>query len=173
MWRKIALGLFFPLCSAFGPLVGIERERIERFFIQLNNRFLERNSLEVSSSEILLLIPHCLQNWDCLHKITGSLSNCRRCGSCMVKDLIELSEKYQVSMEMATGGTLARRAVKEHKPSLIVAVACERDLITGIKDCLPLPVWGILNLRPHGPCKNTSVDLAEVERATTRFMKRS
>jgi hypothetical protein len=45
-----------------------------------------------------------------------------------------------------------------------VAVACERDLCSGIQDAYPIPVYGILNQRPHGPCMNTQVDLDELDR---------
>ena len=46
----------------------------------------------------------------------------------------------------------------EKRPKLVVAVACEGDLTSGIKDCYPLPVIGVLNDRPFGPCFNTHVD---------------
>ena len=66
---------------------------------------------------------------------------------------------------MATGGTLARKVIVEKRPKLVIAVACERDLTSGIKDCYPLPVIGILNDRPHGPCFNTLVEMAKIEQA--------
>jgi len=44
-------------------------------------------------------------------------------------------------------------------------VACEGDLTSGIRDCYPLPVLGVLNDRPFGPCYNTSVDLERIEEA--------
>ena len=43
-----------------------------------------------------------------------------------------------------------------------MAVACERDLTSGIQDSYPIPVIGVLNERPFGPCRNTRVDLAAV-----------
>ncbi|NTU60232.1 MAG: DUF116 domain-containing protein, partial [Deltaproteobacteria bacterium] len=43
--------------------------------------------------------------------------------------------------------------------------ACERDLTSGIQDAHPLPVYGVLNDRPFGPCFNTSVDLDRVAEA--------
>ncbi len=46
-----------------------------------------------------------------------------------------------------------------------MAIACERDLMSGIQDVYPLPAVGVLNIRPNGPCFNTKVDMAEV-RAT-------
>ena len=70
---------------------------------------------------------------------------------------------------MATGGTLARRIIVENRPEAIVAVACELDLTTGILDSYPLPVIGILNERPHGPCINTKVDIQKVKDAIASF----
>ena len=67
-------------------------------------------------------------------------------------------------MSVATGGTLARRIVVEKKPNIIIGVACERDLTSGIQDSYPIPVFGILNRRPNGPCYDTDVDLELVER---------
>jgi hypothetical protein len=58
----------------------------------------------------------------------------------------------------------------QKRPQLIIAVACERDLTSGIQDTYPLPVYGILNRRPFGPCFNTEVPLGEVERIIRRFV---
>jgi hypothetical protein len=68
-----------------------------------------------------------------------------------------------VHIAVATGGTIARRIVIEVRPDLIIAVACERDLTSGIQDTTPLPVYGIFNQRPFGPCLNTRVALDRVE----------
>jgi hypothetical protein len=96
-------------------------------------------------------------------KVTNSVQNCKRCGKCPIKDLLNLSDKYGVDLAVATGGTIARRIVVETRPDLIIAVACERDLTSGIQDTSPLPVYGIFNERPFGPCLNTRVSLEHVE----------
>jgi hypothetical protein len=57
----------------------------------------------------------------------------------------------------------------ENRPEAIVAVACELDLTTGILDSYPLPVIGVLNERPHGPCINTKVDIQKVKDAIASF----
>jgi hypothetical protein len=47
-----------------------------------------------------------------------------------------------------------------------LALACERDLMSGIKDIAEkIPVLAIPNKRPEGPCKNTHVSLRELEEA--------
>jgi hypothetical protein len=89
-----------------------------------------------------------------------------------MKDLVVLSHKYHVPISVATGGTLARRIVVEKKPEVIIGVACERDLTSGIQDSYPIPVFGILNHRPFGPCYDTDVDLGLVERGIITFLGR-
>jgi hypothetical protein len=102
---------------------------------------------------------------DCEIKVTGTIDKCVRCGRCDIKGLAELAERHDIHISVATGGTLARKVIVDKRPQLVVAVACERDLTSGIKDCYPLPVIGILNRRPHGPCINTTVDVASIDDA--------
>ena len=84
--------------------------------------------------------------------------------------LLEISKKYGVHVAIATGGTIARRIVVQKRPKLILAVACERDLSSGIQDTYPLPVYGILNNRPFGPCLNTQVALEDLQEALRLFL---
>jgi hypothetical protein len=66
---------------------------------------------------------------------------------------------------------LARKIVVEKRPEMIIGVACERDLTSGIQDTYPIPVYGILNKRPNGPCYDTDVDLELVEQGMTAFLE--
>ncbi len=59
----------------------------------------------------------------------------------------------------------------QNRPRMIIAIACERDLASGIQDTYPLPVYGVLNDRPNGPCLDTQVSLIDVENALRRFIK--
>jgi hypothetical protein len=49
--------------------------------------------------------------------------------------------------------------VKKIRPKAVLAIACERDLTSGIQDVYPLPAVGVMNIRPNGPCYNTHVDI--------------
>ena len=93
------------------------------------------------------------------------------CGRCSVGAMLGLAHKYGCHFAVATGGTLARQMVKQARPKAIVAVACERDLTSGIQDVFPLPVLGVLNERPFGPCFNTRVDINKLEAAILAFME--
>lgn len=162
--RAPAAKFLLPVLVVVGKLVGLRREEVQHAFVAVNNELVMaqcRNGHPPQS--ILLLMPHCLQDQDCTVKVTHNVENCKRCGKCRIKDLLEVTQKYGVDLAVATGGTIARRIVKEKRPDLIIAVACERDLTSGIQDTIPLPVFGIFNERPFGPCLNTQVAMDRVE----------
>ena len=52
-------------------------------------------------------MPSCLQRSQCAQNVRADIQECRRCGRCKVKDVLELSEKYGVRCAAATGGRLA------------------------------------------------------------------
>jgi hypothetical protein len=163
--RGIVVRYLFPAIIGLGRLLGIHRDTLQQSFIALNNQLVRAKKLRVSSDRALILLPHCIQLFDCAIKITGDVDKCARCGQCDISGLAELASRRGIAIAVATGGTLARKIIVERRPRVIIAVACERDLTSGIRDAYPLPVIGILNHRPHGPCFNTHIILAEVERA--------
>lgn len=169
--RGIVAKILFPFMIQMGKLVGVSKEKVQQSFIELNNHLVRSNNHKIQPEKILILLPHCIQNYECDVKITSNIKNCRRCGRCEIKDLIELADYYHSKIAVATGGTLARRIIVENKPEAIVAVACELDLTTGIQDSYPIPVIGILNDRPNGPCINTKVDIKKVKDAILYFIE--
>jgi Uncharacterized conserved protein len=76
----------------------------------------------------------------------------KKCGQCKIGELVTLSEELGFHFVVSTGGTLSRQMIKAIKPKAVLAIACERDLTSGIQDTYPLPVIGVLNERPCGPC---------------------
>jgi hypothetical protein len=161
--RGIILKVLYPLFMFIGTFFKSKKEALQSLIIRLNNRLVKAE--RPSAKKILLLLPHCIQINECDIRLTHNIMLCKRCGRCEIKDLIAIGEKYGISLFVATGGTLARRIVKDVIPEAIVAVACERDLSSGIVDTYPLPVIGIPNERPFGPCFNTRVDLSLVKEA--------
>lgn len=170
--RGVVIRFLFPLLVILGKCLGISKEKTQRSFIAINNRLVLGEAGKVSVDELLLLLPHCLQNHECKVRIIGNMENCEACGKCKIKDLVALSRKYGLPVSVATGGTLARKIVVERRPKVIIAVACERDLTSGIQDSFPIPVFGIFNWRPHGPCFDTDVDMELVENGIMTFLDR-
>ncbi len=163
--RGVVIKFLLPVIEFIGKVIGISKDTIRQSFIAMNNSLVHSQRLHVRPDRVLILLPHCLQLFDCEIKVTGDINKCLRCGRCDIKGLAELAEKYRIDISVATGGTLARKVIIEKRPKLVVAVACERDLTSGIKDCYPLPVIGILNDRPFGPCFNTRVDVEKIDTA--------
>ncbi|CFX77268.1 Protein of unknown function DUF116 [Syntrophomonas zehnderi OL-4] len=163
--------MLFPLTIVIGRFFGIEQEKVQRSYIEVNNNLVKSKKLVLPGDQIMILLPHCLQDADCPHKITVDINNCKQCGKCCIGDLINLSRKYNAVIKVATGGTLARKFIEDHHPAGIIAIACERDLSLGILETASLPVYGVLNCRPNGPCYNTSVDMSKVEMALQAICK--
>lgn len=169
-WVQLSLRFIYPNTINLSRLFRLDKDRIRSVFSELNNRLIMSSSIHVRAEEILILLPHCLQKSRCPYKITNHIENCKRCGLCDVDQLISLKEKYNTKLFVATGGTLARKVIKEMKPKAIIAVACERDLSSGILDVKNIPVIGILNERPEGPCVNTRVNIEKIEKTIQYFM---
>jgi len=89
----------------------------------------------------LILLPRCLAKEE-LQAING------------------LKKIYPIEIHTVSGGELARKKVRELRPTAVIGVACERDLVSGIRDVgQKISVIGIPNERPEGPCRNTRIDM--------------
>lgn len=168
--RGVAIRLLLPAIEFFGKILGIPRDTIRQSFIAMNNSLVLSQRLSIKPDRLLILLPHCIQLFDCEIKVTGDIDKCTRCGRCDIQGLADLGKKYGIDISVATGGTLARKVIMEKRPKLVIAVACEGDLTSGIRDCYPLPVLGILNARPFGPCFNTQVETVKIDEALKTVM---
>lgn len=168
--RGLTIRIFLPLMTMFARLLGIKKSRVRQSFIRVNNELVRSENGKFEASDILILTPHCLQASDCSLRLSYNVDNCKRCGRCPVAMLLKLRDHYGVKFAIATGGTIARRIVVKERPKFIIAVACERDLTSGIQDTYPLPVYGVLNERPCGPCLDTTVPELSMERALRMFI---
>lgn len=132
-------------------------------FLKFNNKIVLKRLKNKKIKRISILLPHCLQKDSCNFKITSDIKNCKKCGKCDIAEILKIKEEYpEVDVKVATGGTLARLYLKKYKPDLVLAVACKRDLISGIKDCFPLPVYGVFNEIINSPCIDTKVSVKKI-----------
>jgi hypothetical protein len=170
--RGVVIRFLFPMLVGVGKCFGIKKNEIRRSFVAINNQLVLAEAKKVKPEKLLILLPHCLQFHECNVRITGDVTNCKACGKCRIKELAALAEEYHTPISVATGGTLARRIVVETRPEIIIGVACERDLSSGIQDSYPIPVFGVFNKRPFGPCFDTDVDIDLVTSAVKTFVGR-
>ncbi|VAW39265.1 hypothetical protein MNBD_DELTA02-1067 [hydrothermal vent metagenome] len=174
-YRGFLVKLFLPVMVLFGGLFKIPRIKIERAFVEINNRMVRAmvaGGRRFSPEKIIILMPHCIQWEDCKVKVTKDVANCVGCGRCEIGELLTLADEYGIKLFVLTGGTIARRKLYEYRPDAVVAVACERDLTSGVQDAYPLPVLAVINKRPHGYCMNTGVDIVAIKGAIEELLGR-
>ena len=148
-----------PLLIFLADIFKTKKDLIRKFYIDFNNIMVNALGRKYSPKNVLILLPHCLQYSECGYKITNNTNNCKRCGRCTIGDILKTAEGRRVEVRIVTGGTAARNIIKELRPRLILAVACERDLTSGIVDVGKIPVIGLINDRPNGPCYNTCINV--------------
>lgn len=140
-------------------------EALDRVVIGLNNLTVKGRRTRVRAEQILVLMPSCLQAADCKQNVVGDLANCKRCEACKIGPLLNVCDRYGVEAAIAKGGRVAAELARQPHIKAVIAVACEKELKSGIVVCLPKPVVAVTNKRPNGPCNETDVDVGEVERA--------
>lgn len=139
-----------------------ESSKIAMKFLQYNNERVKKNIKGKKIDKVLILLPHCLQKYSCPLKITSNIENCKKCGQCVIGDFLSIKSEFPVEVKVATGGTLARKHIKDIRPGLVMAVACKRDLVSGIHDAYPVNVYGVFNEIPNEPCIDTTVSIQKI-----------
>jgi hypothetical protein len=136
-----------PMAMSVGSRLGLSRDRLANSFIRVHNSLLRTGIIEICRDRPIVLAPRCLRDP-------------------IKREILELSKRYHCQVFTVGGGSAARKIIGRNKPSAIIAIACERDLLSGIREVAPrIPTIGIPNRRPAGPCKDTEVDIEEVEEA--------
>ncbi len=166
---KSGMQIMLPLALLLFKRSKIKKS-IRLFYIELNNLVVESENNKYKAEEVMLLLPHCIQNSQCVLKVTNNAKFCEKCGRCKVGELLEYTAGKNIRMFIATGGTVARKIIKENNPKLIISVACERDLMSGILDVKGIPVIGVTNIQPMGPCFNTDDDIAAIKQRVEQLI---
>jgi len=144
--------LTFAGVFRLADIVGLSRDRVGHSFVKVTNSLSRTYKPAGREEKLLLLLPRCLTKEQ-------------------LKDINALKDTYPITVHTVSGGELARKKVKETKPTAIIGVACERDLVSGIRDVgTKFSVIGIPNYRPNGPCKDTTIDMKELIGAIEFFV---
>ena len=132
------------LTSRLAQVFG-RRDWVENAAVKVYNSLAFERGRKVGKGELLLLIPRCLSK----ETLNG---------------VLEIAGRYDVPVFVATRGQLARRVIRERRPRAVVAVACERDMVSGLHDVAgKIPVLGLTMTLPAGPCKDALLDLPQLE----------
>jgi len=133
-------------------LLSLSRDRVAHSFVQVHNTLVRINGHRIEPERILILLPRCLTKDQ-------------------IREANSMAAGYGVGVAVVAGGELARQRIRERRPQAVIGVACESDLLSGIRDVRGrLCVLGIPNIRPNGPCKDTHIDLDELRRAVEFYI---
>jgi len=172
VWLGLLLASFYgpalllpEFLAERGPFLGLmawtsrvsrrfgARDWVEHASVEVYNSLAARRGRKVGKGELLVLIPRCLS------KAT-------------LDGVLEIAGRYEVPVFVATRGQLARRAIRERRPRAVVAVACERDMVTGLHDvAAKVPVLGLTMQLPAGPCKDAVIDMERFEGFVRSFVE--
>jgi hypothetical protein len=137
----------------------------------MNNLSVRLRRTRCRSNQILILFAACLQRSECDRRLDEDLANCARCGKCAVAGFLDLADRYGLRLCRATGGRQAAARARDPTVKAIVAVACEKELRAGVFACLPKAVLARTIAWPCGPCKDTTIEMGEVEAAVRWFLR--
>jgi hypothetical protein len=127
--------------------LSINKDRLAHAFIRTNNALVRLAPQGIAPQRALILLPRCLRKEQ-------------------IDQARTLASTRGVEVALVAGGEQARQRIRERRPSVVIGVACERDLLSGIRDVRhKLSILGIANTRPNGPCLDTQIDLTELEAA--------
>lgn len=149
-------GLFLRMMSLTSRVARCfgQRDRVENAAVKVYNRLALARVKAVQSGELLLLVPRCLSR-------------------ATLDRVLEAAGARDVPVFVATRGQLARRVIRERRPRAVVAVACERDMVTGLHDVAGhVPVLGLTMTLPAGPCKDAELDHETLAMYMDAFVKR-
>ena len=150
--KHIALSSIIPYTVKVAKVFGIHKDRISNSILQVGNILTRVNQANIERDELLILLPRCL---DVQTR----------------QDIKSVTSKYDVDFHICAGGQMARQLLAEKRPKGVIAVACERDLMAGVQDVkAAVPVIEIANKRPEGPCRNTNIDMMEMENAIRLYL---
>jgi len=141
------------LSSRVGEVFGVQRDWTDNAAVTVYERLAWAREWRVRANELLILIPRCLSR-------------------AALDGVMDIAKRYDVATFVATRGAYARQAIRERRPKAVVAVACERDMVSGLRDVAGrLPVLGLTMQLPNGPCKDASLDLVKMEAFVRKYLK--
>lgn len=144
----------FDYFSFVSENLGISKDRLGYSLLEIHNELTRMKMRATSEGRLLVLSPRCIDR-DHAEQIRA------------------LSTEYDCDFYMAPTGAQARQKVAQTRPAAIIGIACERDLISGIRDVGEyFPVLGVTNKRPIGPCKGAFIDMAELRDGLKVFRER-
>jgi uncharacterized protein len=147
MWFSFWLTLQVRYLAWISVPFGISRDRVASSCLAITNTIAAQQLRRLKEVKPLVLLPRCLS-------------------AETVRDIKTAAAEWDSPVVVVATNRLAREKVREFRPNALLAVACERDLVSGLYDFgHKLPILVLANERPFGPCLKSTVNAEQIRKA--------
>ncbi len=140
-WLSKWLPMQVPYLAFLGGIFGVSRDRVSSSCIAVTNSLAMLRLRPDVAQGPLVLLPRCMK-------------------ASTVRAIKDIGAEKNCPVEVMATNKMARQKVGEYRPTVVLAVACERDLVSGLYDFgHKLPILVVANTRPEGPCLRCDANL--------------
>jgi hypothetical protein len=139
---------------------------LDEVYIGIKNELNRKAFAKVPVSERALFISHCLRHSKlCKAEMTEMGYICKRCGSCVICQILEEAERLGYKAYIVPGGSMVFDIVKKTQPKACFGVACYPELEEAIGKCARMGIPTRAVPLTKAGCIDTKVDVERVLKA--------
>ncbi len=167
--KWMLFNIYYPLAKGLAHITFSSKKNLIESFLYFNNEIVLTDQKDIRNTNILVLLPHCLQKEDCTIRITNDIIKCEECGGCDIAKIKKLITEHNVDAAVATGGFLEHKMIEEKKPEVIVAIATAKELVNSLRDNWNYPVYAVLNEQSTTSNEKNPVNISFIAFAIKQF----
>ncbi|MEM0359744.1 MAG: DUF116 domain-containing protein [Candidatus Diapherotrites archaeon] len=144
--------------------LGLSERWINYTHVEVRNRLNELEYKNTPYNERILFLPHCLRNSkECKATYTEEGLQCKGCGKCKLKDLIEMGKKrgYRACF-VCPGGSMVQALIEKYKPKAVLGVCCFVEAQIAFENLKGKGIGVQAVLLSKAGCVDTDINLEEV-----------
>ncbi|WP_048055383.1 DUF116 domain-containing protein [Pyrococcus sp. NA2] len=150
-------------------IISEDEELTDQIYVEVKNKAYKEDLAKVPVEKRAIFIPQCLRNVkECEAEFTEYGWVCKKCGKCVIGEIIEYGEKLGYKQfYIVPGGSLVKKILKQKVPKGeiqgAIGIACWPELAEAAEklSALKIPMQGVPLLRAG--CINTIVDVERVK----------
>lgn len=144
-----------PVLVRLAKLFGVSQDRLGSSCVSIANIMTGLRLNNNSCKRPVVLLPRCMDRE-------------------IVMNVRKISIGFNCMFCHVSSYTMVCRKIQELRPSMVIAIACERDLMRGlVEHWHKIPVIGIANKRPIGPCAGATIDMERLRTVLEDIQARS
>jgi hypothetical protein len=151
--------------EVIGKKLGLSKSLIEFTHIELRNSVYESSFKQIPFKDRALFLPHCVRNLRKCKSIQDEEGiHCKKCGSCGLKEAIEIAENLGYGkIFIIPGGSMMKSLIEKYKCKAVVGVSCFYEAILGFESLKNSNIIPQAVLLLNDGCKDTVINLPLLE----------